>query len=115
MGEKNMELLNLTYVLEGEGYVILNNGIPFIVQDRYIPYPAETIEESAKKHIECVIKDYAKRDQEIISIEKLQEQLTETQLALVEQFEVNLVLQEEVTNTQLALAEIFESVVNANG
>ncbi len=38
----------------------------------------------------------------------LESQLTDTQLALVEQYEENLALQEEVTNTQLALCEIYE-------
>lgn len=48
-------------------------------------------------------------------IMQLEHALTESQLALTEQFEINLALQEEVTNTQIALAEIFESVVNTNG
>lgn len=52
-------------------------------------------------------------DAEKIAI--LENSLIESQLALVEQFEVNLALQEEVTNTQIAIAEIYESVVNANG
>ena len=40
----------------------------------------------------------------------LEEELTNTQLALVEQYEVNILLQEEVTNTQLALCEIYEGM-----
>ena len=36
------------------------------------------------------------------------EELTSTQLALVQQFEDNIGLQDELTNTQLALAEIYE-------
>ena len=35
-------------------------------------------------------------------------ELTDTQLALTEQYEENLELQEEVTNTQLALCEVYE-------
>lgn len=38
----------------------------------------------------------------------LEEELTDTQLALAEQYEENLALQEEVTNTQLALVELYE-------
>lgn len=38
----------------------------------------------------------------------LEEELTDIQLALAEQYEENLALQEEVTNTQLALAELYE-------
>lgn len=40
---------------------------------------------------------------------ELSSQLTDTQLALAEQYEENLALQEEVTTTQLALAELYES------
>lgn len=39
----------------------------------------------------------------------LEDQLTETQLALTEQYETNLSLADEVTNTQLALTELYES------
>ena len=39
---------------------------------------------------------------------ELEEELTSTQIALVEQYEENLSLQEEVTNTQLALVELYE-------
>ena len=41
-------------------------------------------------------------------MEILQDEVTALQLALVEQYEVNLALQEEVTNTQLALVELYE-------
>lgn len=41
-------------------------------------------------------------------VEVLQDEVTSLQLALVEQYEVNLALQEEVTNTQLALVELYE-------
>jgi len=34
--------------------------------------------------------------------------LTDTQMALCEQYEANLALQDEVTNTQLALCEVYE-------
>lgn len=43
-------------------------------------------------------------------VAELETQLTDTQLALVEQYEENLLLQEEVTNTQLALCEIYEGM-----
>ena len=38
-------------------------------------------------------------------------QLTDTQMALCEQYEENLLLQEEVTNTQLALCELYEATL----
>lgn len=39
----------------------------------------------------------------------LENQLTEAQLALTEQYEANLALEDEVTNTQLALTELYEA------
>lgn len=48
-------------------------------------------------------------------IEDLQEQLTDTQMALCEQYETNLALQEEVTNTQMALCELYEMQATKEG
>lgn len=42
--------------------------------------------------------------------QELTSQLTDTQLALAEQYEENIALQEEVTNTQLALTELYEAM-----
>lgn len=44
-----------------------------------------------------------------IQITDLENQLTQTQLALTEQYEANLALEDEVTNTQLALTELYEA------
>ena len=41
-------------------------------------------------------------------VAELENQLTEAQLALTEQYEANLALEEEVTNTQLAITELYE-------
>ncbi len=56
---------------------------------------------------------YIPSDEENIEILKsqntsLSNQLTETQLALTEEYETNLSLADEVTNTQLALTELYE-------
>lgn len=40
----------------------------------------------------------------------LEVKLTEAQLALAEQYEENIMLQDELTNTQLALTELFEGM-----
>ena len=58
--------------------------------------------------------EYIPSEEEKINVlqlanDTLDEQLTETQMALAEQYEVNLALNEEVTNTQLALTELYES------
>lgn len=47
------------------------------------------------------------------SVVDLESQITDTQLALTEQYEENLALQEEVTNTQLALTEVYETMLAA--
>ena len=41
-------------------------------------------------------------------VAEVRNELTNTQLALTEQYEENLALREEVTNTQLALVELYE-------
>lgn len=50
--------MNLTYEVKGNGYVILLNGTPWIVQDVYIPYPGATVEESAQNHINALIEEW---------------------------------------------------------
>ena len=43
-------------------------------------------------------------------LEDTEEELTNTQLALIESYEENLALQDEMTMTQLALVELYESM-----
>lgn len=50
--------MNLTYEVVENGYVILNNGKPWIRQLNHIPYPGETLEESAQNHIDAIIADH---------------------------------------------------------
>lgn len=46
----------LTYKLIGNtGYEIYLDGVKWIVQETYIPYPAKTISESAELHIAEII------------------------------------------------------------
>ena len=47
--------MELTYELRGNGYVIKRNGIDYMIQDSYIPFPAATLEESAQLHIADLI------------------------------------------------------------
>ena len=49
------------------------------------------------------------------TIEKLVSQLTETQMALCEQYESKLELEEEVTNTQMAICEVYEALEAKEG
>ena len=39
------------------------------------------------------------------------DEVTELQMALTEQYEENLALQEELTNTQMALTELYEAII----
>ena len=53
--------MNLTYEVKDNGYIIMNNETPWIIQTNdYIPYPAETVEESAQNHINQIIEDFNK-------------------------------------------------------
>jgi hypothetical protein len=76
--------MELTYTTTDTGYTILNHGVPWIVQDGYIPYPGETMEESAQNHINQIVADKQKEDESVDKIEALEAELTQTQLALAE-------------------------------
>lgn len=65
--------MNLTYELTENGYKILNNGVVWIEQENYIPYPGETIEASAQNHIDQLLKDVIAEETQANDIEQLQE------------------------------------------
>lgn len=69
-------------------------------EEKMIPFEATEAEEIA------VLKE--KNTQLTSDLSSTMAQLTDTQLALTEQYEENIALQEEVTNTQLALTELYE-------
>jgi len=50
--------VNLTYEIKDNSYTIFKDGVAWIVQDGFFPYKAETIEESAKLHIDNIIEDF---------------------------------------------------------
>ena len=81
--------MNLTYEVTTEGYTIFNDGKAWIVQDNYIPFPAATMEESAKLHIEDILSSFnaTPTPSKEETIESLQSQIIDTQLALVEIYE----------------------------
>lgn len=63
---------------------------------------------------EAVIEYVPTQEQQVQRLEGQREadqaEITALQLALTEQYEVNLALEEEVTNTQMALTEIYEGM-----
>lgn len=80
--------MNLTYEILENGYKILNNGKPWIVQlEPCIPNPSKSYEENAKAQIEEILNPPTPEPNEID------------------------VLKEEVLNTQLALTEVYEMLL----
>lgn len=47
--------MELTYKVTEKGYIIFNNGQAWIEQKSYIPYPADTMKESAQNHIDKLL------------------------------------------------------------
>lgn len=87
--------MNLSYELitdnnEVVGYYILNEGEPWMVQREHIPYPADTMAESAQLHIDAIIvENNAKPHPNEIDLLRMElsdtkQQLAETQDALIE-------------------------------
>lgn len=76
--------MNLTYEVTETGYKILNNGIIWIVQDQYIPFPGATIEEAALNHIGQITKDAKEVSNEVSDIDLLKLQTAKALLSLVE-------------------------------
>lgn len=78
--------MNLTYEILDNGYVIKNNGKDWIVQlEPCIPDKSKSYEENAKAQIEEILNPPAPEPTEI---ELLQEEITNTQLALTEVYEM---------------------------
>lgn len=78
--------MNLTYriIENGKGYMIMKDGIDWIIQTDYIPFPSNNIEESAKLHIEDILKSNEQTQAQIITIEELQNQINLQNQAIAE-------------------------------
>lgn len=80
---------NLYYEIDekGTGYYIKdrNNALSVTHQfPPFIPHPRPTVEESAQAHIDRILRDEAEAEKERISIEKLQQELDITKMAIDE-------------------------------
>lgn len=95
--------MNLTYEVNENGYTILNDGKPWIVQDSYIPYPGATVEESAQNHINEIIKDNEAQP----SAPTTEEQIQELMLAVAELAASS---EQNKLETQLAIAELASTL-----
>lgn len=72
---------------KGTGYYIKdrNNALSVTHQfPPFIPHPRETVEESAQAHIDRILKDEEEAEKERITIEKLQQELDITKMAIDE-------------------------------
>lgn len=79
--------MKLSYEIHGNGYTILDDGKPWIVQDGFIPYPGATVEESAQNHINEIIADNEASittPNEVNEIEEIKEQNAQIILTLVQ-------------------------------
>lgn len=78
--------MELTYEILENGYKILKNGTPWIVQlEPCIPDKSKSYEENAKAQIEEILNPPTPEPSEI---DLLREELTNTQLALTEVYEL---------------------------
>lgn len=76
--------MNLTYEIIENGYVILNDGVKWIEQIDFIPYPAETLEESAQKHIAEMMAEAGNATQAEEEMQSLEDRLTLAEEMLME-------------------------------
>lgn len=76
--------MNLTYQITATGYTILNDGIPWIVQETYIPYEGATMEESAQNHINTILENREDVANEKSDLILLNEQVATQEQALAE-------------------------------
>lgn len=101
--------MNLTYKVSGDSYTIFSDGVAWIKQESYIPYPGKNIEESAQNHIDVIVTDMNRpmppSPEEQMAKLKVENQ--ELKLALAEMAEAQ---EQQRIETQLALAEIAEVV-----
>lgn len=72
-----MTAADLTYTTTDTGYTILRDGVPWIVQNGFIPpdYKGATMAETAQNHINAILADQAKQQQAATDIETLKQQV----------------------------------------
>ena len=78
--------MKLTYEILDNGYIIKNNGKDWIVQlEPCIPDKSKSYEENAQAQIDAILNPPAPAPNEI---DELREEITNTQLALTEVYEL---------------------------
>lgn len=77
--------MNLTYNILENGYQILNDGKVWIEQiEPFIPDKSKSYEENAKAQIAELLQQQENAKKEQTTLEELQQQVTDLQLAVVE-------------------------------
>lgn len=84
-GGKHM-LLTYKVHVDGKGYTIFDNGVAWMVQNVYIPFPAATMEESARMNIADLLgnQNVEPQPSPIEELEKLKQKTQELETGLVE-------------------------------
>lgn len=76
--------MNLTYKVSGKGYIIYLDGVAWVDQTSYNPYPRNTLEESAQAHIDEILKESQQPSENLTDIEKLKKDNLEINQSLSE-------------------------------
>lgn len=109
--------MKLTYEIinNGKGYMIKNNGVNWIKQETFIPYPGETVEQAAQNHINAILEEQQHQENKVTEIEQLKVQNDELTLATLDLAETvarqDAQLQEQ-SEALLDLANTLAEVIN---
>lgn len=78
--------MDLTYEIinNGKGYMIKKNGVGWMVQNSYNPYPGATIEESAQNHINAILAGQAQENNGKSEMNLLKERISDLELMLTD-------------------------------
>lgn len=106
---------------EGDVLIKTGSGDEYVHVAYYQLYTAEmahqyviengAMREATAEEIAAELAEFpAPPETDVEKIARVEEELTQTQLALTEQYEQNLALGEEITNTQIALTEVYEGL-----
>lgn len=66
--------MNLTYEISENKYVILKDGVAWIIQEDFFPYGGASLEEKAKAHIAGILESNLKEENTNDLYRRLQEQ-----------------------------------------
>ena len=108
--------MKLTYEVHGNGYTIFNDGKAWITQDSYIPFPADTLEESAQLHIANLIENDNMQHQpsQEEEISQLKQKTQELEFALVEMSTYAAMQEQRNIQNEQAILELTTMIAGGN-